>query len=134
MPNGHNLKPEELRRLEAPLRQLDVLLSEYAMQHNMKVRKNYHNMAERSLTWTEENQNWIMIRPAGLGNQACDIGICAIKDINGERYWKNEHLLKSRSVDDIKSNLFSYLDRAVAILRSWTRQDLVPSGVKAQIP
>ncbi|MGA9851476.1 MAG: hypothetical protein WBR15_00865 [Gammaproteobacteria bacterium] len=101
MPNGH-IKPDEFEKVEAPLRQLDVFLSEYAVQHHMRIRKNYHNMPERSLTWTEENQNWIMLRPISLGNQAYNIGICAIKDINGERYWKNEHLLKNRSLDDIK--------------------------------
>lgn len=130
MPNGHNLKPEEFQKLEAPLLQLDTLLLEYAIQHKMRIRKNYRDVPERSLTWTEENQNWIMIRVSDIDNQTCDIGICAIKDINGVRYWKNEILLSNKPLHDIKSNFFSYLDRAINILQSWTKQDLVPSGVK----
>lgn len=130
MPNGHNMQPEEFDKLEAPLRRLDVCLSEYASKHGMKLQKNYHNVPERSLTWTEDNEKVIQIYLENANKQTYHLWICAVKDINGERYWKQEYLMKDQPLAVIESNLSRELDTATNILRSWKDEHLKPSGAQ----
>jgi hypothetical protein len=135
VPNGLNISPEEFAKLEEPLRRFDARLAKYASQHEMQLSKNYHNIPERSLEWAEdENRKLIQIYLEDSARQTYNIWICASKDINGERYWKNEYLVKDKSLETIESDLLSLLRSATETLRSWKDDDLVPSGARVQLP
>lgn len=58
MPNGFYGSAEEWERMEAPFREVDEQLEEFAEAHGMSVVKNYHNWPGRRLDWGDLKRRW----------------------------------------------------------------------------
>lgn len=129
MPNGYHGSKESKKweEMEKPLLEIDEALENFARQHGMTIRKNYHDTVERGLQWnSDEFDRLIQISPEE--NSSFDFWVAVTFDENNERYWKNEFLKKSVPWEEIKTNLEQLLDDGFRLAESWGREDLQPVG------
>lgn len=130
MANRFSGSKEDFENLESDLRTLDSVLENYAKKHHMLLTKNYHNWPERSLTWTDENKKLIQIYLADENKHTYNFWICASRDLDGQRLWKQDYLVKEESFTKLSDALESRLDKALDMLSSWKNKDLVLAETK----
>ena len=87
MPNGFYGSKGRWEKMEAPFRQVDRRLEEFAKIHGMSIQKNYHNWPPRSLSWTNEGiTRLIQISLKDDTNETYCIWFCAWQDRGHDRY------------------------------------------------
>jgi hypothetical protein len=128
VPNGFHGSKEEWERLEAPLLVIDDCLLQFAQSHGMELRRNYHNWPERSLKWhvgpLEKLIQIALVDTDGDQDLRVSLGICAVRDSNDKRFWKNRILAGPAPIKEIEQHLDSLLVRAKEMLDAWTEKDL----------
>lgn len=123
MANGFLGSREEWDRLEAPLIAVDPTLEAFARSHDLILGRN-HKSPERSLTWGGGVSRLIQIFVAEDEGPRFNLWLCASEDRNGDRFWKQEHLLSAVTGDELAEGLESNLARALDIVTSWQPSDL----------
>jgi len=124
MPNGFHGSKEAWERLESPLRTLDNALQEYAVKHGMTLGRNYHSWPERSLVWTDDAQRKIQLYLDSEENLRYTVGIAAWRRSADGYFVRQEMIIESKSIDEIREDLSEILDRARLTVAAWSATDL----------
>jgi hypothetical protein len=123
MPNGHHGPKEEWDRLEAPLKTLDAEIEAFAKSHGLELSSNYHNWPERSLTKDDGVRRTIQIF-LNEDELTFSVGIYASQDRGLDRYMKKEFITKDASLQQLSSNLKSWLEQGYKTVIAWKVEDL----------
>jgi hypothetical protein len=125
MPNGFYGTQQEWDHMEAPLRSLDPVLQDYALQHGHRIEVNYHNWPGRWLRWVDQEiERAIQIALHDAAEPTFSVGIVAWQDRPLARYWKHRELLRGAPIQDLQRNLLALLDQACTELSAWAEGDL----------
>lgn len=111
--------------MESAFREIDPRLTEFANEHKMRVRKNYHGWPERSLLWQSarvEKSIQIFLKDERAPTYC--LCLCAWEDRGESRYWKKEILLEAVAWSVVEQGLESLLLQAYEIVDKWTAKDL----------
>ena len=125
MPNGFHGSKEQWERLEAPLPTIDNNLRSFAHSKNLDIDKNYHNWPSRSLEWENKGiKRKIQIYLENQNQKTYNLWLCAYRDKDNTRYWKNEFLKKNVLFSEISGNIEELLKKSFSTVESWTEKDL----------
>jgi hypothetical protein len=119
MPNGHQGSRADWLRLEAPLLELDPVLSEFARIRGLSISKNYHDWPERSLVWGSGVRRLIQLYLQDSETLRFNLWLCASQDRGSSRFWKKDFLFERRLMDEFRPQLFALLDEGYALVNSW---------------
>jgi hypothetical protein len=127
MPNGFMGPESEWHRIEAPYIRIDPILNAFAQRHGLAMQKNYRD-ADRSLRYKDSLERAIWINSSDRFGQSgtYDISVLAHHD-RPERFLKGADVATRVPIPDLDG----VLERALAIVRSWSAADLVrayPAG------
>lgn len=132
MPNGFSGSAEDWEKLEAPLLEIDELLSQFANERNMRIVKNYHNWPQRQMNWSRDGISrslWILL--ANEENMTFHVAAVATLDIGGQRFLKDRWLRKDAEWCAVKEQLPEILEEGVYLLNTWTTEDLMRISQKS---
>jgi hypothetical protein len=126
MPNGFDGSAEEWQRIEAPLLDIDDLLTGFVRQHNVKLEKNSHNWPNRRIRWRSRGvERCIQITVSiERGSVKSQVALLAWQDREGKRYLKDEWLKQSPPWDEMRHSIQEVLDEGYRALDSWSETDL----------
>ena len=124
MPNGFFGPQDEWKRMEAPLLEIDEVLTVFGKRHEMRLSKNYHDWPERSLVWGGDVRCLIQIYLENEKMMTWNVWLCASQDRATGRYWKNQFLRRAVQFQEIRSNLEQLLEEARSIVTSWSERNL----------
>ena len=102
---------EEWERVEAPLIEIDNVISDFSEEFNLKLTKNLKDYPERSMLWMNNNiRCLIQIYAANLEGLTWNLWLCASEDRDKgylwwkskERYWKKEFLVEKKLMSELK--------------------------------
>ena len=126
MPNGFHGPKDDWNRMEAPLFEIEEVLTQFAADKKLELSRNYHNTAERSLRWSSHGvDRLIQIFLEDEQQLTFTFWICAFSDIQGKRYWKNKSLKKKVPFFEIKNEIHHLLKEGLDLVESWSKEDLV---------
>ena len=123
-PNGHSGSKAAWTRIERPLIAVDAVIGAFAKQHSLTSSANYHNWPERSLVWGDDVRRLIQIYLESEEQLTYRVWLCASRDREGKRYWKQENLRVGLSPEQLKAELPTLLDRAYAKVNAWQEASL----------
>jgi hypothetical protein len=123
MANGFTGSAAEWARMEAPLRELDDTLAEFASQHRLSVTRG-DKWPDRSIRWHNDISRMIQIFLEDEDLLTFNLWLCAYQDRQGRRYWKQETSIRAQRVAQFKDGLSDLLADAYRKLQSWTVADL----------
>lgn len=128
MPNGYYGSIEDWPKMEAPLLEIDDLLSQFAAERNMQLVKNYHNWPRRELEWVRDGVHRAIHIFAADRAGTYHLAVVAWEDKNDIRYGADKWLKKWVAWPEIRDNLDQLLEEALMTLESWSEKDLKPSS------
>jgi len=114
----------EWRRVEAPLREVDAAIGDFAAEFGLRVTKNQKDWPERSIAWGDAIRRLIHLYLADEKALTFNLWLCAYQDRDGSRYWKREHLINAQPVHEFKDSLAQLLREGREKLEGWSEQDL----------
>lgn len=125
MANGgwHGSK-EEWARLESPLIEVDPILSGFAQEFRLEMRKNFKDWPERSFEWGGSTRRLIQLYLADEKLLTFNLWLCASQDRGGRRYWKQEFPIKGQPICEFKDSLATLLREGRKALEAWSEADL----------
>ena len=129
MPDGFHGSREEWERMEAPLREIDGSLKDFARSNKMELSLNYHAWPNRRLKWVTDIHRLIEISLEDEREMTFSFWICAWRDGRRRRYWKNTYLIEGAPLSEIKEELQRLLQEGMQTLESWHGKDLKNAGV-----
>ena len=120
MPNGFHGPKEEWQRMEAPYLRIDPILVSFAQRHGFELVRNYRD-ADRSIRFNDSLSRtiWIHATDKYGADRLYQVNVIAHQDRN-ERYLKAARIADPVVADDLDQ----VLERATAIVKSWTEKDL----------
>src|SRR5215208_7100509 len=120
MPNGFHGPKEEWQRMEAPYVRIDPILVSFAQRHGFQLVRNYRD-ADRSIRFNDSLSRTIWIHHTDkYGTEGTyQVSVIAHQD-RKDRYIKAARIAAPVSTDDLEQ----VLERATAIVTSWTERDL----------
>ena len=124
MPNGFHGPKEEWQRMEAPYLRIDPILAAFAERHGHELFKNYRD-TDRSIRFNDSLSRaiWIAAMEKYGASGTYQVSIVAHQDRN-VRYIKSARVGGPVGVDDLDR----VLERASALLLSWSEKDLEPAS------
>jgi hypothetical protein len=123
MANGFVGSAAEWDRQEAPLREIDDMLDEFASSHGISVTRN-DRWPERSLRWENGVSRLIQIYLEDDQLLTWNLWLCAYQDRGSRRYWRREMLIKAQPMGELKQSLPALLLEGHRKLQSWAADDL----------
>jgi hypothetical protein len=111
---------EEWERIENPLINLDSIMDDFANDISLNVTKNYKDWPERSIAWGDNVRCLIQIYLVDDKKLTFNLWLCASQDRGLKRYWKNEFLVKEKTVDEFRDNLALLLREGFEKLTAWS--------------
>src|ERR1700722_9853481 len=91
---------EEWNRIEAPLLEIDPIVSDFAEKFGLTVRKNNKDWPERSLVWGDGVHCLIQIYLVDQKLLTFNLWLCVSQDRENKRYWKQEFSIKEKTMND----------------------------------
>jgi hypothetical protein len=124
MPNGFVGSIEEWAQMEAPFLTIDDRLSRFAVDQNMELVKNYHNLPRRDLLWERGGvYRKIQLFPADRPG-TYHVALIAWKDKSDGRYGQDRWLKKWLTWPEVTAGIDQWLEEGMTILESWSENDL----------
>lgn len=121
MANGGYWKSEEeWERVEAPLLEIEAVWSNFAAEFSLQVAKNHRDWPERSIIWGQDVRYLIQLYLADKNKLTFNLWLCASQDRHGERFWKEETLVKNKPLSEFKDALPALLREGKKKLESWS--------------
>jgi hypothetical protein len=114
--------PEQWRRIEAPLLELDESLRSFAQTYGLELTKNHRDWPERSLTWGIDVRCLIQVYLHSKDDLTLNLWICASQDRGRKRYWKETMLKEAVSSADMQTGFADALVMAKTLLDGWSKQ------------
>ena len=125
MPNGFNGTKEEWDRIEAPLKELDELISAFAREKGIEVDYNYHNRPNRRLIWDSQGMTRaIQVTLQDEDKLTLAVAFFAWRDVNGERYGKWVRVINDLTLPELKNRIESLLAEGYQTLTSFPAEEL----------
>jgi len=115
---------DEWARLESPLIEVDPILSEFAKEFGLEMRKNFKDWPERSFEWGVSIRRLIQLYLADEKLLTFNLWLCASQDRGTKRYWKQVSTVKGLPISEFKDSLATLLRDARKTLESWSETDL----------
>jgi hypothetical protein len=110
---------EEWRRIEGPIRTLDLELERFASLHGLSIARNHKDWPDRSMVWDTGARCLIQLYLADAETLGINLWICASQDRGRDRYWKQEFLCREADIGDLAPQLPELLNTAKAKLDEW---------------
>lgn len=117
--------PEDWKRLEAPLLNLDIDLNNFCSKYELRITKNQKQWPERSIQFGDKVRCLIQIYLDNSETLDLNFWICASQDRNLKRYWKNEFLRKSVNSEDLQLEIENLLEEAKVKLDLWRKNESI---------
>ncbi|WP_308911506.1 hypothetical protein [Pseudokordiimonas caeni] len=111
---------EEWKQAEAPIIQLDSIISEFASLRGLKIGKNAKDWPERSLSWGLENRCLIQIYLESAEAKTLNLWVCVSEDRGRKRYWKQTFLHKAVPIATLLNTLHNDLESAFTMANEWS--------------
>jgi len=111
---------EEWNQIEAPLKEIDPILEDFADSNGLTITRNHKSWPERSMVWNEGIRCLIQIYLESGGEGKFTLWICASSDRSGKRHWKQEKLVSSEYVSHFKDDLSRLLSTGREKLLTWS--------------
>ena len=124
MANGFSGTKEKWDMLESLLEKLDADLEEFVKLHRVRLYRSNGNWPDRRLEWGGILSRLIQIYLDDENKPSFNLWICLSEDREGRRYWKQEFLKKSVTIEEIETDLPNLLERAMKRMEGWSRDDL----------
>lgn len=115
---------DEWARLESPLIEVDPILSEFAKEFELEMRKNFKDWPERSFEWGVSIRRLIQLYLADEKLLTFNLWLCASQDRGTKRYWKQLSTVKGLPISEFKDSLATLLRDGWKTLESWSETDL----------
>ncbi len=128
MPNGFIGSNEEWDRLEAPLREIDPIVTAFADRHGMVIEYNYHNWPNRHLVWGDSLRRAIQIVRSTGEPPLYSVHLAASEWRTDGHFVKQSVVAKGLDLAALKTGLERRLEKALSEVSSWTSADLEPSS------
>ena len=128
MPNGFHGSQDEWKHMEAPLLEIDHILTVFGKRYGMKLSKNYHDWPERSLVWGGDVRHLIQIYLENEKTMTWNVWLCASQDRATGRFWKNQFLRRAVPFQEIHNVLEQLLEEARNIVTAWSERYLERIG------
>ena len=124
MPNGFHGTKEEWDRLQAPLREVDEVIGEFARVHDLDVDANYHNMPSRRLIWHTREITHVIQVSLNDEDMTMYVSFYAWQDKNSVRRGTGLKQISGLSVPELKSQLPGLLEEGYRLLESLSEAEL----------
>lgn len=111
--------PEEWRRLEAPLLEIDPLLTRFASAHGIHLSKNAKDSPERSLRWGSNPSFLIQVYLEEQVGPSWNLWLCCSEDRASSRYWRKDFAVRGAPVESFKPELLTLLEESFARVEAW---------------
>ena len=124
MPNGFHGTKEEWDRLEAPLREVDEVIREFARVQDLDVDANYHNMPNRRLMWNKGGITCVIQVSVNDEDMTIYVAYYAWQDRNNMRQGKELKQISGLILTDLKRDLPDLLKEGFSGLESLSEGEL----------
>jgi hypothetical protein len=115
---------EEWDRIEAPLLDIDSVISEFAAKVGLSVQKNQKDWPSRHIEWGSDVRCLIQLYLADQETLTFNLWLCASEDRGNKRYWKQEMPIKQLPVSDFAGSLGAQLQKGHAKLSEWCKNKM----------
>ena len=116
---------EDWNVMEAPLREADETLVNFAEEHNLELEKNHLGWPNRRLKWMDaKTQKLIQIAVDDQSKLTFQVSYIAWRDREGKRYGKRLIVRRGVTRRQLSEGLADFLAEGHRTLAAWTERDL----------
>jgi hypothetical protein len=124
MPNGFVGTKEEWDRVEAPLLEVNDVISEFAHSHGLSLDSNYHSMPNRRLMWDKGGITRVIEVSVNVEDMTIYVAYLAWQDRNNMRRGNIPKQISGLGLTELKRDLPGLLKEGYRVLESLSEGEL----------
>ena len=110
---------EEWDRLEAPLLELDPMISSFSDEHSLALSKNHKDWPGRSLKWGQSPSCLMQLYLADADTLVWHLWLCCSEDRGSERFWRQERIIDGEQIATFAPRILPVLREGYGRLEKW---------------